>query len=77
LPESSHPPALLTLSGDAGSITCGREGEALAAMGAVDAGSDEGELVAATPAPDGLAAPAQPTTAKTTIAIAAINRFIG
>ena len=77
MPESSHPPALLTVSGDAGSITCDGEGEALAAVGAVDAGSDEGELVAATPAPDGLAAPAQPTTAKTNTAIAAISRVTG
>jgi hypothetical protein len=51
--------------------------DALGAVETVDAGSDEGELVAATPAPDGLAAPAQPTTAKTNTAIAAIDRFIG
>jgi hypothetical protein len=65
---------LLTVSGDAGSITCAPEGEALAAIGAVDAGSDEGEIVAATSAPDGLAAPTQPAMARM---IAAIDCFIG
>jgi hypothetical protein len=77
LPESSHPPAALTVSGEAGSTTCDGEGEAIGALGAVDACSDEGALVAATTADDGLAAPAQLTRAKTNIAIAAIDRFIG
>jgi hypothetical protein len=68
---------LLTVSGDAGSTTCLAEGEALGAAETVDAGSDEGELVAATPRPDGLAAPAQPATTMTIAATAAIDRFIG
>jgi hypothetical protein len=67
---------LLTVSGDEGSITCAPESEALATLGAVDTGTDEGGLVAATPAPDGLAAPAQPTTAKTNTDIATIDRVI-
>ena len=50
------------------------------ALGTIDAGNDEGALVAATPVPDGLAATAQPTTAKTTAATAATaatRRVIG
>jgi hypothetical protein len=77
LPESSHPPAALTVSGDAGSITRDAEGEALATIGAVDAGRDEGKLVAATPAPDGLAAPAQPATAMTIVTMATLDFIIG
>ena len=65
------------------------EGDGLGALGAVDGGSDErapravdagredAELVAATTAPDGLVAPAQPQVATTNIAIAAIARLIG
>jgi hypothetical protein len=74
LPESSHPPAALTESGDAGSITCAPDGNAL---GAVDAGSDEGALVAATPDPDRLAAPVQPAMTTMIAAIATNDRVIG
>ena len=62
-PESSHPPAALTAAGDAGSIRCDGDNEALGALGDVD--------------PDGLAAPTQLAMANATIAVAAIDRFIG
>lgn len=77
MPDSSHPPAALTVSGEAGSITCDGDGDVLGVLGAVDTGSDDGAFGAARPAPDGLAAPAQPAMAKTKIAKAAIDRFMG
>ena len=49
----------------------------LGPMGAVDASSDEGEIVAAAPAPDGLAAPAQPAMARMIAAIATSDRVMG
>jgi hypothetical protein len=62
---------------NASGIGVGASIDALGAVEMVDAGDDERELVAATPAPDGLAAPAQPTTAKMTAATAGIDRIIG
>ncbi len=89
MPESSHPPAAITVSGEAGSTTCVAEGDgdtgvgvdisvdAFGPTGAVDACNDEGEIVAATSAPDGLAAPAQPAMARMITAITTSDLVIG
>ena len=83
LPESSHPPAALTVSGDARSITFDAGGDAglgvdtsmdaVDATGALDPDDDGGPLVAATPAPGDPGLPPHPTSVTKIATIATIN----
>lgn len=89
LPNSSHPPAALTVSGDAGSITCDAGGEAgtgvdtsidaLAVTGAVGAGDDAGDCgdVTSCAGADGVPAPLQPASATAIATMATIDFIIG
>lgn len=89
MPESSHPPAGLTPSGEAGATTCDPEGEALggidtsidslAATGAVGARGDVGDDGDVTPCSGGdePGAPAQPATVMTIVRMATLDFIIG
>lgn len=87
MPESSHPPAALTVSGDAGSIMCDGEGEGctgvaaaiegLGVEGTVEPGDDASKGVAMTLDADGVAAPPQPMATNMTATMATTDRIIG
>ena len=87
LPESSHPPPALTVSGEVGSIMCDGEGEAciwvaaaiegLCVWGIDEPSDDAGEGVVTTVDADGTAALLQPKTTTMTVTMAATDRVIG